>query len=203
MCYNFLNAYWGGKNGVCYSSLISTKNTSDPPKVSLAFYLHWDTVLLTEAQWLTQRRSVKWAGWAGDGCGCPRRQWWGHGAVSSISEVPAEPDMTHTTVARGKRICFRLGLHHQQQQGYINPGTVGALTAQRSWQLGLPCVSKNTQGTDERFKNTVSLVLMMKKLRFKIPFAWWSYDSNFHRKFLPTVIHAQGGPYITLCPLHN
>lgn len=81
-----------------------------------------------------------------------------------------KPDRTHTTAAQGKRVCFRLGLQ-QQQQGYINPGAVGVLTAQRRWQRGLSCVNKNTQGTNERFKNTVSLVLMMKKLRFKIPFA--------------------------------
>lgn len=56
-------------------------------------------------------------------------------------------------------------------QDYINSGAVGVRTAQRHWQLGLSCIKKNTQGTNKRFKNTVSLVLMMKKLRFKIPFA--------------------------------
>ena len=48
---------------------------------------------------------------------------------------------------------------------------------------------------NERLKNTVSLVLVMKKLIFKIPCAPRSYGSNFHRKFfIPRVIHSQGSP---------
>ena len=195
--YNVFNGYWKKKNDVYYSSLISTKNTIDPPKVSSAFYPHWDTVYYPPkfpCFWLKPRDWHRWGLWnelAGreTAVDVPRGSDGDTGLSSVFQKSQQKPDITHTT--RHRVSVFAL------DYDYINSGAVGVVTPQRRWQLGLSYINKNTQDTKKCFKNTVSLVLRMKKLRLKIPFAWWSYDSKFHRKFfLPRVTHAQGGPYI-------
>ena len=99
VCYNFLNGYWK-KKMVCITVLSFLQRTpsilpsiltlSILPTLGYSVLPSKIPMLLTQAQGLTQMRFVKWAGWAGDGCGCPQRQWWGHVAIFGISEVPAE-----------------------------------------------------------------------------------------------------------------
>ena len=97
VCYNFLNGYWKKKWCVLqFSHFYKEHHRSSQGFLSILPTLGYSVLpskipmLLTQAQGLTQMRFVKWAGWAGDGCGCPQRQWWGHGAIFGISEVPAE-----------------------------------------------------------------------------------------------------------------
>ena len=114
------------KNGVYYSSLISTKNTIDPPKVSSAFYPHWDTVYYLPkfpCFWLKPRDWHRWGLWnelAGRemAVDVPKGSDGDTGLSSVFQKSQQKPDITHTTAAQGKRICFGLRLHQLRCSGH-------------------------------------------------------------------------------------